>query len=163
MQAQIEKKVSHYINIANRYFDTLIPMPETRFNQRGKVAGSAWLQKWELRFNPILMQDNLSQFLEQVVPHEVAHLVVFYLYQDAAHKPKPHGKEWQFIMQQVFSRPATTRHSFDISKTQGRVFPYRCGCQTHQLTIIRHNKVQRGNASYHCSTCKQALHYAESD
>lgn len=163
MQTQIERQVTHYITIANHYFDIAMPMPKICFNQRGKVAGSAWLQKWEIRFNPVLMQDNLSEFLHQVVPHEVAHLIVFHLYQNSRNKPKPHGKEWKFIMQQVFSRPATTRHNFDISKTQGKTFSYQCGCQTHQLSIIRHNKVQRGTAKYHCYACKQELVYSESD
>ena len=95
MQTQIEQQVTHCITIANRYFDIDMPLPKIRFNQRGKVAGSAWLHSWEVRFNPILMQDNFTEFLQQVVPHEIAHLVVFYLHQNARRRPKPHGKEWK--------------------------------------------------------------------
>lgn len=163
MHAQIEQQVSHCIKTANRYFNIEMPIPHVRFNQRGKIAGSAWLHRWELRFNPTLMQDNLSDFISQVVPHEVAHLAVFYLYQGSHNKPKPHGKEWQFIMQEVFACPATTRHSFDISKTQGPRFIYRCNCQTHLLSIIRHNKVQRGKAQYHCTQCGQELIHVDGD
>ena len=64
--------------------------PHINFKQRGKAAGSARLQTNELRFNPVLLQENQQHFITHTVPHEVAHLLVYQLYG----RTKPHGKEW---------------------------------------------------------------------
>lgn len=163
MHSHIQQKVTDYITIANRYFGTCMSVPKINVNQRGKAAGTAWLTRWEVRFNPVLLEDNFTEFLNQVVPHEVAHLVVFDRYQTPHYRPKPHGKEWKFVMETVFSRPAITRHTFDIKKTQGQTFDYNCGCRIHVLTKIRHNKVQRGKARYYCAKCKKELIYTGND
>ncbi|MDU0354933.1 SprT-like domain-containing protein [Paraglaciecola aquimarina] len=78
-------------------------LPKVHFTQKGKIAGSARLQTNELRFNPILLQDNLSNFLDEVVPHEVCHLLAFSLFG----KVRPHGKEWKTLMMQLFNLPGS--------------------------------------------------------
>lgn len=128
-------------------------MPTVNFNQRGKVAGSARLQGWEVRFNPVLLAENPAEFLTEVVPHEVAHLLTFKLFG----RVKPHGPEWQTMMTQVFGIPARTTHHFDTQSVQGKTFPYTCACCEHQLTVRRHNKVLRQQAIYHCTQCRQPL------
>ncbi len=154
-QQRILERIAECIQVAEKRLNKTIPMPEVRFNQRGKIAGTAHLQRWELRFNPILMVNNMDDFLSDVVPHEVAHLIVFQLFG----KVKPHGREWQAVMEGVFKRPALTTHQFDVSQVQGQLFPYRCHCQEHQLTIRRHNRVRRGQSQYRCKQCQQPLQY----
>jgi SprT protein len=34
---------------------------------------------------------------------------------------------------------------------------YTCGCATHQLSSVRHNRIQQGLASYFCRTCRGKL------
>eukprot|EP00095_Tigriopus_kingsejongensis_P012412 snap_masked-scaffold312_size212576-processed-gene-0.0 protein:Tk12412 transcript:snap_masked-scaffold312_size212576-processed-gene-0.0-mRNA-1 annotation:"s-adenosylmethionine synthetase" len=97
--------------------------------------------------------ENPEAFLQEVVPHEVSHLIVFARYG----KVRPHGKEWQAVMQQVFGVVPNTTHSFDISSVQGETFTYQCGCDQLKLSIRRHNKVQRQQAQYFCRRCKQQL------
>ena len=60
------------------------PRPQVHCNMRGRAAGSARLQTWELRFNPTLYQANQQAFLREVVPHEVAHLLVYALWERGA-------------------------------------------------------------------------------
>ncbi|OAN19431.1 SprT family protein [Photobacterium jeanii] len=153
LQAQVIAKVEHCIQQANHTLNKRFTVPTIRFNQRGKIAGSARLQSWEVRFNPVLLAENPQAFLDEVVAHEVAHLVTFKLFG----KVRPHGKEWQTIMVRVFGVPARTTHSFDIGSVQGKTFTYQCQCSQHQLTIRRHNKVVRGQAQYHCRQCRQPL------
>ncbi|WP_413111021.1 SprT family zinc-dependent metalloprotease [Thaumasiovibrio sp. DFM-14] len=153
LEQQIVAQVGACLQQAQTALNQSFAMPTIRFNQRGKIAGSARLLQWELRFNPVLLKDNPEAFLQDVVPHEVAHLIVYQCFG----RVRPHGKEWQAVMQQVFKRPAKTTHQFDVSQVQGQLYAYRCSCQTHQLTVRRHNKMSRQQVSYRCRTCGQAL------
>ncbi|SDJ36927.1 SprT protein [Ferrimonas sediminum] len=129
------------------------PYPQIGFTLRGMSAGAAHLADNRLRFNPVLLQENPQAFVDEVVPHEVAHLLVWQLHG----RVRPHGREWQRMMAEVFDCPPRTRHSFDVSSVGPATFAYRCDCQTHPLTLRRHNKVQRGQANYQCRRCGQAL------
>ena len=126
--------------------------PLVRFNQGGRIAGSAWLERWELRFNPVLLADNEAEFMAEIVPHEVAHLIAFACYG----KVRPHGREWQHIMQSVFKLTPRTRHRLDTTKVSP-TFGYQCACRSHQLTLRRHNKIMRAQQRYLCLHCNGVL------
>ncbi|MCE2573799.1 SprT family zinc-dependent metalloprotease [Motilimonas eburnea] len=149
----LEQQVEACYQLAECFFDRPFQRPTIQYNQRGKIAGSAHLQKHLLKFNPVLYQENQTCFLVDVVPHEVSHLLVYQLHGASA---APHGREWQFIMTQVMKRPARRTHQFDISSVAGKTFLYHCQCQQHQLSIRRHNKVKKGT-QYLCTQCKTSL------
>lgn len=127
--------------------------PKISFNQRGKIAGCARLQINEIRFNPILLSDNLDAFLEVVVPHEVCHLLAYRLFG----KVRPHGKEWQGLMLELFGIRGQVYHQMDITKVKGKIFHYQCECGPIELSIRRHNKVVRGEQTYICKKCRSTL------
>jgi protein sprT len=64
-------------------------------------------------------------------------------------------------MNEIFHLPADICHQFDLSSVQGKTFTYRCACQTHQLTLRRHNKIQRESAVYFCRKCKTQLNFVD--
>lgn len=138
--------------LAERFFNRTFKRAEYLFNQRGKAAGSAHLQHNLIKFNPILFHQNKSTFFDQVIPHEVAHLVVFQTYG----KVRPHGIEWQHIMKAIFKIPALTTHNLNINAVVGKQFDYACPCRQHKLTIRRHNKVLKGER-YLCRYCNGFL------
>lgn len=153
LEYQVTKAVAHCMTRAGNYFQCTFPNPQVLFNQRGRSAGTACLQTWQLRFNPVLLSENPHAFLNEVVPHEVSHLVVY----ERFGRVKPHGKEWQAVMSQVFGVAPKTTHSFDVSSVQGKTFTYQCGCDHIELSIRRHNRVQREQVQYVCRRCKQPL------
>jgi SprT protein len=106
-----------------------------------------------LRFNPVLLNDNVSAFLEQVVPHEVCHLLVYRLFG----KVRPHGKEWQNLMRELFDVQGQTYHQMDVTKVKGKSFHYQCKCGPIELSIRRHNKVLKGKQIYVCRKCRNPL------
>ena len=150
---QVTARVAQCMKVANQRLNKRMPMPAVTFTQRGKIAGTAHLQRWEVRFNPVLLAENPDAFLNEVVPHEVAHLVVFKRFG----RVRPHGREWQVVMQEIFGVPPRTTHRMDVSSVQGTTYQYRCQCQDHPLTVRRHNKVQRGETQYRCRRCAQPL------
>ena len=132
------------------------PVPHIRFDIRGKTAGMALLQRWELRFNPVLLDENLDAFLQEVVPHEICHLLAFAKFGHA----RPHGQEWKNLMCHYFNLKPKTTHSFDVSSVLGKIFLYQCECGPLHLSIRRHNKVQRKEAQYICRVCKKQFLYS---
>ncbi|MGY5450497.1 SprT family zinc-dependent metalloprotease [Agarivorans sp. MS3-6] len=152
---QLNQQIERCFLQAEQHFQRSFTRPEIILSKRrSKVAGSANLSQWKLRFNAHFYQQQPADFLAQTVPHEVAHLLCHALYG----RVKPHGKEWQQIMQQVFNCPANTTHSYSIEQLQLSTFEYRCACQRHLLSVRRHNKVLRG-ASYQCTKCQQRLSF----
>ncbi|CZF83680.1 Protein SprT [Grimontia celer] len=155
---RLTQRVSECITLANKQLGSEFAVPAIRFDIRGKTAGMALLQRWQLRFNPVLLEENVEAFFDEVVPHEISHLVVYARFG----KVRPHGKEWQAVMSQVFGVIPKTTHSFDVSSVQGKTFTYQCGCDHIELSIRRHNKVQREQVQYVCRRCKRPLVFVPS-
>ncbi len=135
-----------------------MPRPEVRFDLRGRAAGQAALDGTFLRFNAVLLQDQPQAFLEEVVPHEIAHVAVGVI----APRARPHGREWRAVMRLLGVEPRRC-HDFDTRRSETRRlrrFEYRCDCDTHALTSIRHNRVLAGTV-YRCRRCGAPLRRIE--
>lgn len=129
------------------------PHPQISCKQRGQIAGSYWSKDNSLRFNPLIYRDNQHPFLSEVVPHEVAHWLVFHQFGRVA----PHGPAWQQVMRQCFQLSPRRTHQLDVSAVQGPTYRYGCLCvEPHQLSLRRHLKVLRG-ARYRCRACNAIL------
>jgi SprT protein len=108
-----------------------------------------------IRYNPILLQHNRQEFLTQTLPHEVAHVIARKLY---GRSIRPHGNEWKEVMQ-FFGADSLRCHNYateNVPVRKLRRFTYTCGCQQHQLTTIRHNRIQKG-LTYRCRQCGEPL------
>lgn len=128
--------------------------PLINYRQRGTIAGSAHLQAWEIRLNPILLIENGEIFVNQVIPHKLAHLLVYHCFGKTA----PHGKEWKWMMAVILEVPPQTTHQFALNSIRKQIFHYHCQCDlSHQLTLRRHNKIQHGKGEYICKKCGQYL------
>ena len=140
--------------LAEDYFRTPFKRPTITLNQRGKIAGSAHLQKNLIKLNKTLFVQNFDEFKRQVIPHEVAHLVCFQKFG----KVKPHGSEWKSIMRAVFNLDAAVTHKFDVASVGMQEYTYRCDCpELIKLSAIRHNKVMNGKQQYRCQKCKAVV------
>ncbi len=155
---RVHDRVTECLALAARHTGRNFDPPRVCFNQRGRIAGSAWLERWELRFNPVLLADNETDFMTDIIPHEVAHLVAFACYG----KVRPHGKEWQYIMLSVFGLQPHTRHRLDTAKV-APTFDYQCDCRQHRLSLRRHNNIQRGKQRYQCLHCNTLLSLSTAD
>lgn len=155
---QILDKIEADYQHAERYFNRSFNRPSIQFSLRGKAAGSAHLQLNKLRFNPVLLKENTQVFIDDVVPHEISHLLCYQLFG----RVKPHGKEWQSIMHSVFKRPPRTTHQLNVESVRGKHFGYSCQCGEVSLSIRRHNNVMRGKTQYRCKRCMQVLQRLES-
>ncbi|MBV4414370.1 SprT family zinc-dependent metalloprotease [Enterobacteriaceae bacterium YMB-R22] len=153
VQQAIMRSLRGKLMLACQQLERDYPEPKITFDQRGCAAGTAWPHNNEIRLNPILLMENQQAFIDEVVPHELAHLLVWQHFGRVA----PHGKEWKWMMETVLGVPARRTHRFAMDSLARKTFPYRCKCQDHQLTVRRHNRVQRGEAEYHCIHCGALL------
>ena len=144
LKMQVQRRLNACLRLAEAHFQQPFPMPVVDYDVRGTKAGVACLQQNTIKFNRTLLMENPEEFIRQVVPHELAHLIVYRLFG----RVKPHGKEWRSVMTELFRVPADTCHQFDVQSV----------CGIHQLSIRRHNKIQREKAEYFCRKCKQKLH-----
>ena len=158
---RLRSKILGCYALAEQYYLKSFQRPEVLVNLRGSSAGVAELQANRLRFNGLLLQENEPAFLAEVVPHEVAHLLAWKLHGRGI---RPHGIEWQQIMQQVFMLTPSRTHSFDVKRAAKMGYFYRCACanKKHALTIRRHNRILAGQR-YICLLCKSNLIFLEVD
>lgn len=157
LKLQVQRQLKQSLALANQFFNKEFTIPTISYALRGQKAGVAYLQQNEIRLNPVLLAENGAEFIQQVVPHELAHLLVYQQFG----RVQPHGKEWKMMMEQVLGVPAEIYHQFSTANV-AKQFPYECGCQTHLLSVRRHNAIQRNQRSYICRKCNQPLHLKRS-
>lgn len=157
LQQAVHASLRQHLSAAAPYFEIPLTEPKLTWQQRGTTAGSAWLIEWEIRLNPTLCLENQQAYVDHVVPHELAHLLVWKKFGRVA----PHGKEWQWMMEQVLGVKAERTHKFAVQSVAGTTYPYFCACQQHQLTVRRHNRVLRQQTEYCCKKCGHSLRPGE--
>ncbi|PHM49675.1 SprT family zinc-dependent metalloprotease [Xenorhabdus miraniensis] len=153
LQQAVMRTMRQKLALASDFLQKSFPEPSVTYRQRGTIAGSARLQDWEIRLNPVLLIENQQAFIDQVIPHELAHLLAYHQFG----KVVPHGKEWRFLMETVLKVPANRTHQFSVNSVRSKIFTYTCHCQQHELTIRQHNKVLKGKSCYVCRQCGEKL------
>lgn len=132
-----------------------IPEPTVEFRLRGRTAGEACSRTNVTNYNRELLEKYGEEFIQRIVPHEVAHIVAPRL---VAGRIKPHGREWKEVMA-FFGAPARASHEFEAPPVpeRGR-HRYRCACaDPHWLTTRAHRRVRRGTMEYTCRRCREPL------
>lgn len=155
MPELILQRVEECYAQAEKYFNRHFPRPGISLDLRGQSAGAAYPQRNLLRFNAGLYLNNKSHFLQQTVAHEVAHLLVCHVY---GLRVRPHGVEWQGIMQEVFGLPAHRCHQYQLAPVWRTLYSYSCRCRQHEFTSQRHTRAKRGSV-YQCRVCRQTLEF----
>lgn len=152
---RVRRETARYLaRAAERWPQALAPV-SVSLALRGRSAGDACARTGAIRYNGELLARHGDAFLAEIVPHEVAHVVVARAFPG---RRRPHGAEWREVMG-YFGVRARSCHSFETTPARrvGSV-PYRCACpDTHLLTPRAHRRIRRGFATYHCRKCRQIL------
>ncbi|MBT0586569.1 SprT family zinc-dependent metalloprotease [Alteromonas sp. SM 2104] len=150
---RIEHRVAQLVEHAQRRTGRKLTCPSIGFRRAGRNAGTAHLNRNHINFNPLYLHDNVDEYLSQVIPHEVAHIVVYQIFG----RVKPHGLEWQSMMRDTFDCKPQVTHTMHSDAVTSRVFTYKCDCGQVELSVRRHNKVVRGQQQYRCKRCHATL------
>jgi SprT protein len=148
-------RVEHYRQVAidkgAMRYDEYLPHPD--FSLRGTCAGQA--NDRLLRFNLDIAVNNIEAFLDDIVPHEIAHVIQRRKYPYS----KSHSPEWKKYCILLTGRELARCHTFDCQKARiVRRKKYTCGCmgKIFNLSTIKINRINRG-AKYVCPQCRIEL------
>ncbi len=158
-RATVVAATAECIARANRLLDTAFEPIPVLFDLSGRTAGMYRVVRGEpqIRYNPYLFAKYYDENVNTTVPHEVAHYLTDAVY--GYRNVKPHGRQWQNVMRLLGANDAV-RCDFDlegIPMRRYRRFRYVCRCRSHELTSVRHNRVQRRLARYFCRACQMEL------
>ncbi len=148
---------------ARELYAIRLPEAVIDFSLRGRCAGQARVERSGetfLRINLELLANNLDDFLKQTIPHEVGHLVVNWQARKKRQRPRPHGQEWQSVMQNCYDLQPVRCHTYETTPARivPRNFLYRCNCREHRLTRTMHNRMSRRYQAL-CKSCKTHLRF----
>lgn len=156
---EVLEQTESYILMAEEALERKFERIPVLFDLKGTTAGMfrAHGRKREIRFNPWIFSKYWDVNLHGTVPHEVAHYIVHEVY--GTRKVKPHGEEWQALMQYFGADPEVTfkLDLEDIPQRRQRTHPYHCGCREHQVSTTRHNRMLKGKGVYLCRYCNGRL------
>jgi len=162
-QRQVIERTNVYIERAKDLLDIKIKPVEISFNLKGRAAGMyrvyrhIYRQKREIRYNSYIFSKYYDDNFNTTIPHEVAHYVTDLIY--GLKNIRPHGREWKEIMH-VFGANAAVTADYDLSGIPLKnrtLYIYQCSCREHQLSSVRHNRINRNRSHYYCSYCKSTL------
>ena len=159
----VKAEVAKYLEVARDFYpDRIIPMPTVKVSSRMTRCGGTCRYKggrYTLTFSKSIMENNnLQNFLERTVPHELAHQVQHVIYGDM-----DHGRTFNYVMRTVFDKSQTesTRcHNYKtVARKRGLKYIYACKCcgSTLQMGATRHkNQQSYGGTTYRHSECGTA-------
>ena len=158
---QVRACTEDYLQRATDLYATGFAPVAVHFDLSGRAAGMYVVRAGvrRIRYNPYIFAKYFASSLRTTVPHEVAHYVTDQLY--GLHNIRPHGKEWQQVMRAFGVTPRATGN-YDLSGVpvrRQRRFSYRCACREHQLSCVRHNKIQRRQVRYLCQSCGSVIRF----
>lgn len=150
---------SSCIERANALLETRFETIAVHFDLSGRSAGMYCVLRGHrhIRYNPYLFAKYFDENLTTTVPHEVAHYLTDAVYGHG--NVRPHGREWRSMMQ-MLGADASVHCDFDLEGIPVRRYRrvrYTCRCRYHELTKVRHNRIQRKGARYYCRTCRTEL------
>lgn len=162
-QRIVQKTIDKYMRMADDLY-THIDWYEHNItwdtSLKGKTAGTATYKSnknHRIRLNEQLLMDNFQFFIDDTIPHEIAHIVTFIVWD---RKIRPHGKEWKSVMENFGVTPKRT-HSLDITKVarNTKKFKWKCDCNTHYVGMRKHKKMMLEHTRYICKRCNTEVTY----
>lgn len=166
---KITKKVEELHQKAKTIFPNLGNWTRPSWDAKvvGTTGGLAYLLRNRISLNAGLFNRNKDEFYNNVIPHEIAHLIAYMLYKD-----RGHGEAWRNTMQKLGYSPSRC-HSMDVKEVKRTVtlqrWVYKCGCREnnmHYLPEARHLELKHGKVgkdgkrieqNQRCSKCRGLL------
>jgi SprT protein len=160
---RIESKVLDTYLRAEKVFGKPLELPKLDFTVRGKCVGAwALASKNLINFNPHFFQfeSNRDEIVNQIVPHEIAHLLADKFFPSLK---RAHGPEWKYVAIKLGIPPIRCHEMEGSKETSRHPRPYVYGCtgckKRFNFTQRMHNKVQQTGRNRICLACRCVVMY----
>lgn len=155
-------KADNELNLTGKVSDykLLVEFPKSSsYLGRARISPNKISKKYELRIelNKHALEEKFEHMMEDVIPHEVAHLVCYANYHVRGKKIKPHGREWKAICSRLGGRPAAIskeKYSTLESAKKRTIYRYVYTLDDGSNVMIpgpTHKKIQLGKIYSTCS------------
>lgn len=118
VKQRVLEKVLECIATIKRVYGKEVPLPTITYDLRGRTAGMALYNEWQIKLNSILLMENLEDMITTTVPHELAHLAVITIH-GARGLHIHHGMGWRNVMFD-FGIPPDRCHQYDTTNSRMR-------------------------------------------
>lgn len=172
MKQQIIDAVEAAFKVAEAYYNRTFTRPKNiLFREKGAtVGGYCNYGLSELMFHLGYCEQNPSEYIRVVIPHEVAHWIDREYYGFQTHESGrriSHGRTWKYIMTRVYKLPANRcldKDTYDFEEVRERKrrqtsqYKYVCACsgRSHNISSIIHNRIMKGK-TYRCTVCRSKI------
>lgn len=121
-----------------------------------QMVGYAHVDRLVIDLNGVLIEDNLDAFLNEVLPHELAHLIITHTF---GNHRNGHGKIFKYICDILGCRaraviPMNTIKSRKVAHPEVTFYSYECACAIDPITESEHNERIATKTKYRCKKCK---------
>lgn len=150
---ELTQHTRQWVAKANQLYTTeanaKLPYPKIHLDLTSNNAGEAHLKANLLRYNPILFSENKAEFLNVIVPHEVAHLAAWHFFEEPGHRIK-----WKRVMR-MFGLPPAVHHSFTLTNLPSykRKFTANCSCARPVLLTRKKMEILVSGQDMLCPVC----------
>jgi len=165
MKSLVDKKIQEMIKFSKDKWDIDVKVNISYSLNSSKTVGCYIYDTRTINLNLDLLNEYKELYISETVVHEFCHALVhnkFPNHRNGYRKVMPHGKEFKAFSSWFGLEGKATTSSYKDSKTikpkRKRVtFKYSCGCKTHELSSIRHNRVLNKGVKYYCTQCNNSL------
>lgn len=167
IKAKICADLEACMDKARRLFPDTINMftGEVRMIRSSRTLGMCsndFVSRMNFKFNIDFAEQDYDTLLNDTIPHEVAHAVVFQLKKlgKLPYNVRVHGKEWRRVATILGCRPRATTSTCAVLKSKKTIrrYQYRLGDgKCYMLSAMAHNRIQRGTGLYRCKTTMKPL------
>lgn len=145
---KIEQLCHALLEKGNRLFGTKAVIHEIRWDLVGQAAGIAGIKNgvWYLRFNVAVLENHPSDMIQNTVPHEIAHLIVYSLKRQGRSHDAGHGRDFKRVCLALGGN-ALRCHSLDVEKARVHTkYEYKTDSgRTVKVGSAVHKKIQSGS------------------
>ena len=155
LQKLIDDSILETYLKAQEIYKKTFELPKIVFVDMGVIAGRANSSNNTIELSPTLLKENTESFINQTIPHEIAHIITTKVY---GWRASAHGREWKSVMVRLGKRPDRC-HKYDTTSVQkvNKPYRYKCSCQVHMVSHTVHGRM--GEQVYTCRKCKTPLKF----
>ena len=167
IHARIVARVMWCIERTRSVRGDTINFPIIRYNLRGTTAGKASPSKHTIQINSVLLMENVDDYIENTVPHEVAHLMQWKFNPESlrrtyGQKRDVHGYDWKKHMHD-YGLDAERCHNYDVSSVHKKRERFELTCRrclhVYNVTSVILKRIKLGY-TYSCQ-CGGALSHVD--